>query len=161
MSNIHFYNVRTKKHEFCNMKEWVLMHTQSIAALMITTCKLINAPVAFSLYGADGDGYVVADDESFSNPFTMAHEEGHLELGHYLPGANVRVDEHGIIDDNDAEKAADEYAIKKTRDPRSALVSLQRYMEQIDETKFPSKEKYVKCRLDLTERMLHIANLKL
>ena len=160
MSNIHFLNTKTGKHEFCDMKSWVLMHPNSYAALQITVSKLLNAPISFSMYGADGCGYIVADDQTFNDPFVMAHEEGHLELGHYLEGANVHADEQGVLDDLDAEKAADAYAIEKTKDPRSALVSLQKFMDQLDEARFTTKEKYVKCRLDIVERMLAIANMK-
>lgn len=161
MSNIHFYNIRTKKHEFCNMKDWVLMHTESLAAFMITILKLMKAPIAFSMYGTDGDGYIVCDDASFADPFVMAHEEGHLRLGHYKPGADVHYDENGILIDESAEQAADRYAIEKTKNPKQALESLHRMMENMDEHVFKTKEDYVNARMGIMNRMLAISNLKI
>ena len=160
MSNIHFVNARTKKHEFCDMKSWVLMHAQTLTAVMITACKIVNAPVAFPIQGNDGDWYIVADDETYNNPFSMAHEEGHLELGHFEPGA-VDVDEHGIINDIDAEKAADRFAIEKTKNPKLAIDTLHNILENINEDGFLDKNLYVTARMQLVDRMLAIANMKI
>ena len=158
MRNLHFINVRTGKHEITDMKVWCLMFPNSLAALQITTSVLLNLPVAFSAYGSDGDGYIMADDESVNDPFFMAHEEGHLELGHFRPESTVMCDEFGVIDDVDAEKEADKYAVEKTKDPKHALEALHKFMDRIN-VSLLSKEKRVKVAMDISERMLAISNM--
>lgn len=157
MENIHFVNVNTGKHEFCDMKTWCLTYCNSLAAQTITLLKLFGLPVAFSMKGADGDGYIIVDDTEFNNPFTMAHEEGHLKLGHYEIGAGVNTDEAGILDDIDAEMAADKYALEKTQDKKAALAQLQVMSDRIDAAPMMDPAKKLKAQLEYSRRMLAIA----
>lgn len=160
MRNLHFINVRTGKHEMMDMKVFCLTFPNSLAALQITTAFLLNLPVAFSIYGSDGDGYIMADDESFNDPFFMAHEEGHLELGHFGPESTVMCDEFGVADDVYAEKEADKYAVEKTKDPKHALEALHKFMDRVNSSLL-SKEKRVKMAMDISERMLAISNMNI
>ena len=130
MSNIHFVNIDKGTHEFCNMKEWVLSYSTSIAASVITAMKLLNVPVAFSMHGTDGDAYIVADDEAINDPFIMAHEEGHVRLGHY-DGTHA-ADANGILNDENAEVEADAYAVQKTGDSRGAIKTLSNMLDRIN-----------------------------
>ena len=127
--NIHFVNLDKNTHEFCDMKQWVLAFPNSIAATMITSMKLLGCPVAFSMHGTDGDAYIVADDEAVNDPFIMAHEEGHVRLGHY-DGTHA-ADVNGILNDENAEAEADAYAVRKTGDPRGAIETLSNMLDRI------------------------------
>lgn len=159
MENIHFVNVNTGNHEFCDMKTWCLTYCNSLAAQMITLLKIAGLPIAFSMKGADGDGYIIAADTEFNNPFTMAHEEGHLKLGHYEVGAGVQHDEAGILDDIEAEIAADKYAVEKTQDKQAALAQLQVMSDRIDAAPMIDPTKKLKAQLEYSRRMLAIATM--
>lgn len=159
MENIHFVNVDTGKHEFCNMKTWCMTYCNSLAAQFITALKLTGLPIAFSMKGADGNGYIIADDNEINNPFVMAHEEGHLKLGHYDIGACVNHDESGILDDIDAEMAADKYAFEKTHDREGALAYLQKMSDAVEAIAVLDQNKKLKTQLEYSQRMLAIANL--
>ena len=159
MNNIHFYNIESGKHEYCNMSDWCLMHCQSFVAQVIIVLKLVGLPIAFSMKGSDGDGYIIADDESFNNKFSMAHEEGHLKLGHYDSSANVKIDEFGLLMDDDAEMAADKYAIEHGASKQLALDTISTMLDNVNADLIPDKFLILKSKLGLARRMLNIANL--
>lgn len=159
MENIHFVNIDTGRHEFCDMKTWCLMYCNSLAARMIALIKMTGLPVIFSMKGVDGNGYIVAGDVEVNNSYMMAHEEGHLRLGHYEAGADVVCDDAGILNDVDAEIAADKYAIGKTKDPKMALDVLSAMIESIDATPTLDSSKKTQAKLEYARRMMAIANM--
>ena len=130
---IYFINLTSGATEKVKKLPWVAKNAGKITASMIANLEWKGRPVAFATVSSHGEEIIVVDDKSINDPFIMYHEEGHHRLGHFK--RPMHTDNCGCLDDDDAEKAADRYAVQKVG-LTAAMRSLKNIIENTNDGMF-------------------------
>ena len=130
---IHFINLTTGETDIVKKLPWVAKNRRKLTASMIINLEWFGRPVVFATVATNGDEIIVADDKSVNDAFLLCHEEGHHRLDHFK--RPMHIDNCGCLDDEEAEKAADRYAVQKVG-LTAAMRSLKNIIENTNDGMF-------------------------